>query len=177
MKITGAHLPSLGYQELDTGHGKLSPNSICACPAMSISCAGWCARQMSSRRDIVLAPWPIAACRQRNWLRSGLVSSTSRLCLRSRGPLGVTARFRHGGANRQRHDDTSGGVHPGEFSPGAAILPGLGDRLLHRLLDGIWRDGGIGTSDAGRWQLVGTDLSRSGRQVDHRSRRSAGCGA
>src|SRR6059036_1319334 len=24
MKITGAHLPSLGYQELDTGHGKLS---------------------------------------------------------------------------------------------------------------------------------------------------------
>src|SRR5712672_976605 len=24
LKITGAHLPSLGYQELDTGHGKLS---------------------------------------------------------------------------------------------------------------------------------------------------------
>ena len=24
MKITGAHLPNLGYQELDTGHGKLS---------------------------------------------------------------------------------------------------------------------------------------------------------
>src|SRR5205823_8143513 len=24
MRITGAHLPSLGYQELDTGHGKLS---------------------------------------------------------------------------------------------------------------------------------------------------------
>ena len=24
MKITGPHLPSLGYQEYDTGHGKLS---------------------------------------------------------------------------------------------------------------------------------------------------------
>jgi hypothetical protein len=24
LRITGAHLPSLGYQELDTGHGKLS---------------------------------------------------------------------------------------------------------------------------------------------------------
>ena len=26
LRITGAHLPSLGYQELDTGHGKLSAN-------------------------------------------------------------------------------------------------------------------------------------------------------
>src|SRR5438477_13108402 len=24
LRITGAHLPSLGYQELDTGHGKLA---------------------------------------------------------------------------------------------------------------------------------------------------------
>src|SRR5437773_2720492 len=63
------------------------------------------------------------------------------LCLRSRRPLGVKARLRHGGANRQRHDDTSGGERPGQDS-GATILPGLGDRLLHRLLDGIWRDGG-----------------------------------
>jgi hypothetical protein len=30
------------------------------------------ARQMSSRKDIVLAPWPTAACRQRSWLRSGV---------------------------------------------------------------------------------------------------------
>src|SRR6266849_5275715 len=96
--------------------------------------------------------------------------------LRSRRPVGVTARLRHGGADRQRHNDTSGRVLPGGFA-GAAILPGLGDRLLHGLLDGVWRDGGIGTPDAGRWQLVGTDLSRSGRQVDSRSRRSAGCGA
>jgi hypothetical protein len=44
-------------------------------------------------------------------------------------------------------------VHPREVS-GAAILPGFSDRLLHRLLDGVWRDGGIGASDAGRRQLL-----------------------
>src|SRR5438876_1386284 len=98
------------------------------------------------------------------------------LCLRSCRPLGVATRLRHGGADRQRHDDTSGGERPGQDC-GATILPGLGDRLLHGLLDGIWRDGGTGTPDAGRWQLVSTDLSRPGRQMDCRSRRSAGCGA
>jgi CoA-transferase family III len=86
-------------------------------------------------------------------------------CLRSRRPVGFTTRLRHGGANRQRHDDTAGGVHTGTVS-GAAILSGLSDRLLHGLLDGVRRDGGIGASDAGRRQLVGADLSRSSRQVD-----------
>src|SRR5712664_3030242 len=98
------------------------------------------------------------------------------LCLRSCRPLGVATRLRHGGADRQRHDDTSGGERPGQDS-GATILPGLGDRLLHGLLDGVWCDGGVGTPDAGRWQLVGADLSRPGRQMDCRSRRSAGSGA
>src|SRR5229473_1121430 len=54
------------------------PNSICAPRAKSISCAGWYARRMSSRKDIVLALWPAAACRQRSWLRSGLGSSAFR---------------------------------------------------------------------------------------------------
>ena len=177
MKITGAHLPSLGYQELDTGHGKLSAEldlrvpGECRYPARA-GAQGRCLLARISSRHL---GQPRLVARRTGcdpaWARLRLA-----LCLRSRRPLGVTARFRHGGANRQRHHDTSGGVHPGEVS-GTAILPGLGDRLLHRLLDGIWRDGGIGTSDAGRWQLVGTDLSRSGRQVDRRSRRSAGCGA
>ena len=33
MKITGAHLPSLGYQEWDTGHGKLSAELDLRAPA------------------------------------------------------------------------------------------------------------------------------------------------
>ena len=98
------------------------------------------------------------------------------LRLRSYRSLGVAARLRHGGADRQWHHDTSGGVRPGQDC-GATVLPGLGDRLLHRLLDGVWRDGGVGAPCAGRRQLAGADLARPGRQMDCRSGRSAGRGA
>src|SRR5258708_4283240 len=177
LRITGAHLPSLGYQELDTGHGKLSGRTR---PARSGRCryparAGAQGRCLLARISSGHLGQPRLVARgagcDPTWARLLLA-----LCLQSRRSVGVTARLLNGGANRQRHDDTAGGVHPGEVS-GAAILPGLSDRLLHGLFDGVWRDGGIGTSDAGRWQLVGTDLPRSSRQVDRRSRRSAACGA
>src|SRR6266516_226023 len=177
MKITGAHLPSLGYQEWDTGHGKLSAETRsaragrCRYPARA-GAQGRCLLARLSSGQLG-QPRPVAGGTGRDpaWARLRFA-----LCLRSCRPLGVTTRLRHGGANRQRHDDTSGGVLPWGVS-GAAILPGLGNRLLHGLLDGVWRDGGVGTPDGGRWQLVGADLSRPGRQMDCRSRRSAGSGA
>jgi CoA-transferase family III len=166
LRITGAHLPSLGYQELDTGHGKLSAELDLRARGdadilRGLVRNGRCLLARISSGHLG-QPRLVArgAGRDPTWARLRLA-----LCLQSRRPVGVTARLRHGGANRQRHDDTAGGVLPGEVS-GAAILPGLSDRLLHGLLDGVWRDGGIGASDAGRWQLVGTDLSRSSRQVD-----------
>ena len=177
LKITGAHLPSLGYQELDTGHGKLS---AAARPARSGRCryparAGAQGRCLLARISSGQLGQPRLLAggvgRDPAWARLRLA-----LCLRSRRPVGVAARLRHGGANRQRHDDTTGGVRPGKVS-GAAILSGLGDRLLHGLLDGVRRDGGIGASGARRRQLAGADLARSSRQVDRRSRRSAAGGA
>ena len=166
LRITGAHLPSLGYQELDTGHGKLSAELDLRARGDSdilrglvhkadVFSQGYRPGTLANRG---LSPEELAC--DPTWAHLRLA-----LCLQSRRPVGVTARLRHGGANRQRHDDTSGGECPGQGC-GTTILPGLGDRLLHGLLDGVWRDGGIGASDAGRWQLVGTDLSRSSRQVD-----------
>src|SRR5262249_49186326 len=52
----------------------------------------------------------LAPCPQHG--RPRQVHARPALCLQSRRPVGVTARLRHGGANRQRHDDTAGGVHP-----------------------------------------------------------------
>jgi hypothetical protein len=177
MKITGAHLPSLGYQEWDTGHGKLSAELDLRAPGDVDILRG-----LVRKADVFSArlssgelgqPRPVAGGTGRDpaWTRLRFA-----LCLRSCRPLGVATRLRHGGADRQRHDDTSGGERPGQ-DWGTTILPGFGDRLLHGLLDGVWRDGGVGTPEAGRWQLVGADLSRPGRQMDCRSRRSAGSGA
>lgn len=153
LRITGAHLPSLGYQELDTGHGKLSAHLDLRAPGnveilrglvrtADVFSQGY---RPGTLADRGLSPEGLAA------IRPGLVYVL--LCA-----------FGHAGPWASRRG-TSSGVLPGEVS-GAAILPGLGDRLLHGLLDGVWRDGGLGTSDAGRWQLVGPDFSRSGRQVD-----------
>ena len=177
LKITSAHLPSLGYQELDIGHGKLSAYLDLRASGRRRYFARAGARgRCLLARDIVRAPG------QPRLFAGGAGCDPARarlrlaLGLQSRRPVGVAARLRHGGANRQRHDDATGGVRPGEVS-GTAILPGLGDRLLHGLLDGVWRDGRFGAPGAGRRQLAGTDFSRSGRQVDRRSRRSAACGA
>jgi hypothetical protein len=171
LRITGAHLPSLGYQELDTGHGKLAAHLDLRAPGDVDILRGLVRNADVFSQGRLGQPRFVAGGTGRDpaWTRLRFA-----LCLRPYRTVGVAARLRHGGANRQRHDDTSGGVRPGEVA-GAAILPGLGDRLLHGLLDGVWRDGGIGAPGAGRLQLAGADLARSGREVDRRSPRGYAC--
>ena len=170
LEITGAHLPSLGYQELDTGHGKLAAHLDLRAPGdvdilrglvrkADVFSQGYRPGTLASRG---LSPEELAA------IRPGLVY------------VSLSA-FGHAGpwASRRGFDtvvQTVSGItiRQAEFVPGdffgAAFLPSLGDRLLHGLLDGIWRDGGISAPDLGRWQLAGTNFSRSGRQMDRRSR-------
>src|SRR5271169_5249859 len=46
MKITAPHLPNIGYQEYDTGHGKFRRIWICANRATSTPSSDWCAKPM-----------------------------------------------------------------------------------------------------------------------------------
>ena len=140
MKITGAHLPNLGYQEADTGHGKLSahldlrparrpghpenpdPPSRCLLPRLP-------PRQPRRAR-------PVARGTRRHPPRPGL-----RLALRLRPhrPLGVPPRLRHRRPDRQWHDLPASRDRPRQDAR-PAILPGFRHRLLHRLPDGGWRN-------------------------------------
>jgi crotonobetainyl-CoA:carnitine CoA-transferase CaiB-like acyl-CoA transferase len=171
LRITGAHLPSLGYQELDTGHGKLAAHLDLRAPGDIDILRG-----LVRNADVFSQGYRPGTLASRSLSHPAWARLRLTLCFWSHWPLGVTARLRNCGANRQRHGPTSGGVRTWEVA-GAAILSDLGDRLLHGLLDGIWCDGGIGTPGSGRRQLAGADFARTSRQVDRRSRRSAGCGA
>ncbi len=175
MKITAAHLPNLGYQEWDTGHGKLSAHLDLRAPGDVETLRG-----LVREADVFsqgYRPGTLAgreACRPRNWLRCGRGWSTSRSA-----PSAMPARGRRGRGFDTVVQTVSGitarqaEIVPGE-DRGAAILSGVGDRLLHRLLDGVRRDGGPGAPCAGRRQLAGAHIAGPGRQVDGRSRRSAG---
>ena len=174
MKITAAHLPNLGYQEWDTGHGKLSAQLDLRAPGdletlrglvreADVFSQGYRPGSLAGRS---LSPEELAA------LRPGLVY----VSLSAFGHTGPWASRRgfdtvvqtvSGMTARQAE------IVPGKTA-GAAILSGVGDRLLHRLLDGVRRDGGPGAPCAGRRQLAGAHIAGPGRQVDGRSRRSAG---
>ena len=177
LKITSAHLPSLGYQEFDIGHGKLSAyldlrdrGDVDTLRGLvreaDVFSQGYRPGSLANRG---FSPEELAA------IRPGLVY------------VSLSA-FSHAGpwASRRGFDtvvQTVSGITmrqaecvPGKVA-GTAILSGLGDRLLHGLPDGVWRDGRVGAPGARRRQLAGADFSRSGRQVDRRSRRGAGRGA
>ncbi len=72
LKITGAHLPNLGYQEFDTGHGKLSAH-LDLREQRDVDTL----RGLVGEADVFLAGATgrghlgIAACRPRHWPRSG----------------------------------------------------------------------------------------------------------
>ena len=176
MKITGAHLPNLGYQEFDTGHGKLSAH-LDLREQRDVDMLRGLVREADvfsqgyrpgTLGDRGLSPEELAA------IRPGLVYVS--LCA-----------FSHAGpwASRRGFDtvvQTVSGITsrqaevvPGK-TPGTAILSGLRHRLLHGLSDGVRRDGRARPPRARRRQLAGAHLAGAGRQVDRRSGRSAGSG-
>ncbi len=120
LKITAPHLPNLGYQEFDTGHGKLSAHLDLREPQGCWQpCAGWCARPTCSRRATGRGRWAAAACRPRNWRRCGPGLVYVSLCA-----------FSHAGpwASRRGFDtvvQTVSGItsRQGELFPGAEPGP------------------------------------------------------
>ena len=174
MKITAAHLPNLGYQEWDTGHGKLSaqldlrePRAVETLKGLvrqaDVFSQGYRPGTLGSRG---LSPEELSA------IRPGLVYVS--LCA-----------FGHTGpwASRRGFDTVvqtvsgitarAGGGCAGHHA-GPAVLSGLGDRLLHGLPDGVRRDGGAEPARPGRRQLAGADIACAGWEMDRRSWR--GCG-
>ena len=174
LKITAKHLPNLGYQEWDTGHGKLSTQLDLRASGDAVKALRGLVRQadvFSQATDQAL--WLDEACHQEELatIRPGLVTSHFSAFGQARGP-GLAAWLRHRRADRKWHDHPTGRVRAGQDSR-AAILSGVSDRLLHRLPHGGWRDGGPGAPRAGRRELVGAHLACPGRQVDRRSWRGA----
>lgn len=168
LKITARHLPNLGYQEWDTGHGKLSAELDLREPAnlekllglvreADVFSQGYCPGTLAARG---LAPERLAE------MRPGIVCVS----------LSV---FGHAGpwASRRGFDTvvqtvTVSGItiRQGrvgtEQVTGAAVLSRVGHRLPFRIPDGLRSHGGFGQTGTRRWKLVGAHLARSGRQVD-----------
>ena len=130
LKITAAHLPSLGYQELRHRHGKLSAHLDLREPANVEILRG-----LVRKADVFSQGYrPGTLGRSRLVARgAGAIAAGHRLRLalrlRPRRPVGVAARLRHGGADGQRHHATSRRSGPREVA-GTAVLSGVGDRLL-----------------------------------------------
>ncbi len=177
LKISAAHLPNLGYQEFDTGHGKLSAY-LDLREQRDVDTL----RGLVAEADVFSQGYRPGALGARGLVARGPGGDPARagLCLavriRSYGSVGVATRFRHGDPDRQRHDRAAGGDRSGEDSR-AAVLSGFRDRLLHRIPDG---DGGYGGAEAacpGGRQLAGAHFAGAGGEVDRRSGRGAGGGA
>ena len=86
MKITAPHLPNIGYQEYDTGHGKLQAHLDLRQSRDLDTLSGWCARPTCSPKAIGRARSAIAACRPKSWRNCGRVSSMCR-CAPSAMPV------------------------------------------------------------------------------------------
>ena len=142
LKITAAHLPNIGYQEYDTGHGKLSAHLDLREPKdfetlrglvreADVFSQGYRPGTLGQSRAVARGTGAIAA-----WHRLRLA-----VRLQPCRAMGVAPRLRHGGADGQRHHESSGGAVP-RRGAGPAILSGLGDRLSDWLSHGIRRAGG-----------------------------------
>ena len=109
LKITGPHLPNIGYQEYDTGHGKLSAhldlreqNDLETLRGLIREdrrvFAGLPAGNTRRARSVPRGARAIAA-----WHRLHLP-----VCLQPSRAVGVASRLRHGGADCQRHHQPAG---------------------------------------------------------------------
>jgi hypothetical protein len=76
LKITGAHLPNLGYQEFDTGHGKLSAQLDLREQKDVDILRGLVREADVFSQGYRPERWAAADCRPRSWPRSGPASST-----------------------------------------------------------------------------------------------------
>ena len=114
LKIAGAHLPSLGRQEFDTGHGKLSAHL----DLREDEGQGDSARTGPGNRR-VLAGLPPGHARQPRLLARGARAATAghrrRLAVRlqPRRPVGIAPRLRYGDPERKRH----------RLAPGRGVSP------------------------------------------------------
>ena len=136
-------------------------------PAAAISrpCAGWCARPTCSRRATGRARSAIAACRPRSWRRCGRASSMSR-CAPSAmsGPWASRRGFDTVVQTVSGITARQGELFPGA-SPGPQFYPVSAIDYLHRLSDGVRRDGGAGAPRARGRQLAGAHLAGADRQA------------
>ena len=103
LKITAAHLPNIGYQEYDTGHGKLSAHLDLRQPQDLEDLARAGPRATCSRKATGRAPSASVDSRPRRWRNCGLASSLSRCPPSAMSGVGIAPRLRHGGADGQRH--------------------------------------------------------------------------
>ena len=174
LKITGEHLPSLGRQEYDTGHGKLSAHLDLREEKDRETLRG-----LVREADVFSQGYRPGTLGDRGFspealaeLRPGIVVVS--LCA-----------FSHVGpwASRRGFDTViqtvSGITHrQGELFPGdeagSAVLSGVGDRLPDRLPDGVRRDGRARAPRARRRKLARAHLARAGRALARRARRGAG---
>ena len=108
LKITAAHLPNIGYQEYDTGHGKLSAHLDLRQPKDVETLRG-----LVREADVFSQGYRPGTLGNRGFspealakLRPGIVY---RLAVRLQPcrAVGVAPRLRHGGADGQRHHDAA----------------------------------------------------------------------
>ena len=173
LKITAKHLPNLGYQEWDTGHGKLSAQ-------LDLRATGDCEtlRGLVREADVFSQGYRPGSLAGRGLSPEELATIRPGLVYISLSAFGHAGPW----SSRRGFDtvvQTVSGmtIRQAECVPGKTagpqFYPGVSDRLLHRLPHGGWRDGGPGAPRAGRRELVGAHLACPGRQVDRRSWRGA----
>ncbi len=174
MKITAAHLPNLGYQEWDTGHGKLSaqldlraPNDLETLRALvrrtDVFSQGYRPGSLAGRG---LSPEELAA------LRPGLVY----VSLSAFGHTGPWASRRGfdtvvqtvSGMTARQAEVVPGKTAGPQFYPVSAIDYCTGYLMAFGAMVALARRA------RRRRQLAGAPLARPGRQMDRRSRRGAG---
>ena len=174
LKITGAHLPNIGYQEYDTGHGKLSAHLDLREPKdveilrglvreTDVFSQGYRPGTLGTRG---FSPETLAK------LRPGIVFVS--LCAfghvgpwASRRGFDTVVQTVSGITSRQ------GDLFPG-LGAGSAVLSGVGDRLSDRLSHGLRRDGRPRAPGPRGRQLARADLARADRALARRARSGAG---
>ena len=172
LKITGAHLPNLGYQEYDTGHGKLSAH-LDLRDSKDVEAL----RRLVREADVFSQGYRPGTLGNRGFSPAGEIAPGHRLRLavrlRPRRSLGVAPRLRHGRADGQRHRQLPGRAVP-RRGAGPAVLSGVGDRLFDWLSDGVRRGGGPCPPRARGRQLARADLAGADRALARRTRPGAG---
>ena len=164
LKITAPHLPNIGYQEYDTGHGKLSARLDLRQPQDLESLQGWCARPTCSHKDIGPGRSPAAVSRRKSSCGCGRVSSTSRcapsaITGRGRRAAASTRWCRLSAASRRRQGELFPGAEPGpQFYPVSAIDYLTGYLMAFGAMVALARR----AREGGSW-LVRISLAQTGR--------------